>query len=76
MPNGTILGLDASGLAYYYASQLTSIDAWKIFPSAITISKIRTLRNGTIVGIRRSDGSLVQRWVWAMACSSGLGMEP
>jgi hypothetical protein len=62
MPNGTILGLDSTGQTSYYAANLSNIDAWKSFPSAVAISKIRSLRNGSVVGLQRTDGSLVHRW--------------
>ena len=61
MPNGTIIGVDSTGVLYYYAKNLTNVDAWKLAPSAITVGRVRSLMNGSIIGIQRSDGSLVHK---------------
>ena len=58
MPNGTIIGIDSTGIFYYYASpdsQLAGADYWKVVASgATTVSRVRTLMNGSIIGITRA----------------------
>ena len=72
MPNGTILGVDATGALKYYSSiDLNNADAWKPAPSAVAVRAVRSLMNGSIVGIKKLDGALVHRCACGPACWAG-----
>jgi hypothetical protein len=62
-----MLAIDISGLLYHYFPPLLAVDNWKLVPSGtVTTQHVRTLINGTILGVLRTDGSLVMKsTLWA-----------